>query len=320
MRTLVFDQTLQLVRDQSIPARKSGESLIRVSYAGICNTDLEISRGYMSYRGVLGHEFVGTVEQTDDSNLSGKRVVGEINLACGQCSFCLAGMRTHCPNRTVLGIQNHPGAMADYLVLPDENLHEVPPNLEDEEAVFCEPLAAAFEILEQVSVRPGRQVVVLGDGKLGLLVAQVLKTTGAAVRLIGHSPEKITLARRLNIEADTETAGNLSVAPNSIDIAVDCTGSSGGLPAALRLVKPRGTIVLKTTIAAQYQIGLAPVVINEIMIVGSRCGPFKPALKALSERTVQVKELISAVYSFDDACTAFARAGKRGTLKILLRM
>lgn len=320
MRALVFDQTLRLVRDQAVPTRKPGESLIRVTCAGICNTDLEISRGYMSYRGVLGHEFVGIVEQTDTPNLSGKRVVGEINLACGQCDFCHAGLRTHCPNRTVLGIQDHPGAMADYLVLPDENLHEVPENVEDEEAVFCEPLAAAFEILEQVTIYPRQQVVVLGDGKLGLLVAQVMKTTGAAVRLIGHSQQKISLARRLDIEADTETGGDLPIAPNSVDMVVECTGSSEGLPAALRLVKPRGTLVLKTTIAAQYQIDLAPVVINEIMIIGSRCGPFKPALKALAEKAVHVKELITALYPFEEACTAFTRAGERGVLKILLRM
>jgi threonine dehydrogenase-like Zn-dependent dehydrogenase len=316
MRALIFDRELQLVRDYPLPVRKPGAALIRVACAGVCNTDIEISRGYMGYRGVIGHEFVGIVEETDNPKLRAKRVVGEINLACGRCRFCRSGLRSHCPNRNVLGILNHPGAMADYLILPDENLHEVPPNVSDEEAVFCEPLAAAFEIITQISLSPEQQVVVLGDGKLGLLVAQVLKTTGADVRLIGHSEKKLAIARELSIQ----TINTPDIAPNSVDVVVDCTGAPEGLPASLRLVKPRGVIVVKTTVAAPYQVDLAPVVINEITILGSRCGPFKPALEALAQKAVRVKELITGVFPFDEAVEAFAHASRRGSLKILLRM
>ncbi|RJP14518.1 MAG: alcohol dehydrogenase [Candidatus Abyssobacteria bacterium SURF_5] len=315
MRALVFDEDLQFVKDYPAPVRKRGESLIRVSYAGICNTDLEISKGYMAYRGVLGHEFVGIVEETDTPGLAGKRVVGEINIACGECDFCRAHIKTHCPNRTVLGISGRDGAMADYVVLPDENLHEAPPGVSDEAAVFVEPLAAAFEILSQINIRPGRRVLVLGDGKLGLLVAQVINTTGADCRLIGRSPGKLALARRLAIA----TADLQSLHPQAADIVIDCTGSPEGLPLALRLVKPRGTVVVKTTVAAQYQIDLAPVVIHEIMVMGSRCGPFRPALSALASGTVRVKELITGVFPLEDALAAFKRALEPGALKILLR-
>lgn len=316
MRALVYDGKLKLVGDHPEPSRRSGESLIRVLMAGICNTDLEIVRGYMGYSGILGHEFVGIVEESDDSTLIGKRVVGEINLACGECDYCVSGMRTHCPSRAVLGILDHQGAMADKCVLPDSNLHAVPDNVPDETAVFCEPLAAAFEIPAQVHIDPGSRAVVLGDGKLGLLVAQVLRLSGAEVLLAGMSPEKLSIAQGWSI--DTVFASELL--DGGCDLVVDCTGSTGGLEKALTLVRPRGTIVVKTTVADRFSINLAPVVINEITITGSRCGPFEPALEALSKGNIKVQEMISAVFPFERALEAVETASQPGTLKVLLRM
>ncbi len=316
MRAVTFDHTLRVTRNNPRPNRGPGQSLIRVRYAGICSTDLEITKGYMQFSGVLGHEFVGIVEDSDHTELRGKRVVGEINLACGKCEFCGSTLRTHCPNRTVLGIAGHPGAMADYCVLPDANLHVVPQSVPDEEAVFVEPLAAAFEIIFQITLSPKHHVVVLGDGKLGLLTAQVLGLSGADVRLVGHSAEKLSLARSLSIPI----ASRETLAQNAADVVVDCTGSSAGLPDALGLVKPRGTVVLKTTVADKYQIDLAPVVINEILVLGSRCGPFEPAIAALAQGSVKVRELITAVYPLEQAVEAFARASERYSLKVLLRL
>ncbi len=316
MRAIVFDGSLRLIGDHPAPLRREGESLIRVHIAGICNTDLEIARGYMGYSGILGHEFVGVVEESDTAGLTGKRVVGEINIACGECDFCASGMRSHCPARAVLGILDHPGTMADVCVLPDANLHVIPDNLPDEAAVFCEPLAAAFEILEQVSIEPGLRAVVLGDGKLGLLVSQVLKGAGADVLLAGRSPEKLSLARGWSI--DVVTADELL--DGGWDLVVDCTGSTEGFDKALTLVRPRGIIVVKTTVARKFSINLAPLVINEITVIGSRCGPFPPALNALSEGGVKVREMISHTFPLERAIEAFEVASKPETLKVLLRM
>ncbi len=316
MRAIVFDGSLKLIGDHPEPIRRKGESSVRALVAGICNTDLEIARGYMGYNGILGHEFVGVVKETDNPRLKGKRVVGEINIACGECAFCKSGMRTHCPRRAVLGILDHPGAMADVLVLPDSNLHVVPDNVPDEAAVFCEPLAAAFEITAQISVEEGMRAVVLGDGKLGLLVSQVLKGAGADVLLAGRSPEKLSLARGWSI--DVANADELL--DGGWDLVVDCTGSTEGFDKALTLVRPRGTIVVKTTVAQKFSINLAPLVINEITVVGSRCGPFEPALDALSNGGVRVREMISHTYPFDRALEAFEVASKPETLKVLLRM
>ncbi|RJP72743.1 MAG: alcohol dehydrogenase [Candidatus Abyssobacteria bacterium SURF_17] len=316
MRALVFDGSLRLVSDYPEPRRKPGESLIRPKAAGICNTDLEIIDGYMGYSGVLGHEFVGVVVESDQASLKNKRVVGEINLSCGRCDLCNAGMRTHCSSRTVLGIMGHPGVMADLCTLPDSNLHEVPENLSDEAAVFCEPLAAAFEILVQVPVEPGHRVIVLGDGKLGLLVAQVMKSTGADVLLAGHSREKLSLARDWSIL----TVLTDSLRTEAADVVVDCTGSTKGFEMALELVRPRGVIVVKTTTADKFSINLAPLVINEITVVGSRCGPFEPALKALADGSVRVAEMITKVFPMEQALEAFDVASRPETLKVIIRM
>ena len=316
MRALLFEEGLKLLSDYPGPVRKPGESLLRVRLAGICNTDLEISRGYMGYNGVLGHEFVGVVEQSDDPALSDKRVVGEINISCGQCEMCRSGMRTHCPNRTVLGIMNHPGVMADFCTLPDTNLHVVPDEIPDEAAVFCEPLAAAFEILVQVDISSRKKVVVLGDGKLGLLVGQVLKTTGADVLLVGHSAEKLALAKNWDIR--TIMADELR--GETADAVIDCTGSSKGFEMALGLVRPRGTIIVKTTVAEKFSVNLASLVINEIMVVGSRCGPFDRALKALSDGSIHVAEMITKVFPMEQALEAFEFAAKRESLKVIIKM
>lgn len=315
MNALIYDGNLKVDSEYPEPRRRRGEALIRVKLAGICNTDLEIVKGYMGYTGVLGHEFVGTVQESDSNELVGKRVVGEINLACGNCDFCNSGLSTHCPNRTVLGIMDHPGAMAELFTLPDSNLHIVPENLPDEAAVFCEPLAAAFEILTQISVEPGQPVIVLGDGKLGLLVAQVLKDAGANVLLAGRSPEKLSLARGWGIA----TSFSEDMTNERVGVVVDCTGSAEGLETAMRLVNPRGTIVMKTTVSERYSVNLAPLVVNEVTIRGSRCGPFKPAIKALAEGTVCVTDMITRVFPMEQGLEAFECAMQPETVKVIIK-
>src|SRR5579862_2003917 len=264
------------------PSIDDDEALVRVRMAGICNTDLEIVRGYMGYSGVLGHEFVGEVD--------GRRVVGEINAACGTCSFCRQGLDRHCPNRTVLGILGRDGAFADYLALPCRNLHQIPDSLEDDVAVFVEPTAAAFEILEQVALQPEDRVALLGDGKLALLIAQVLRDH-CRLRVFGKHPEKLALLT--DIDASTESpAGHF-------DVVVEATGTSHGFQQAMELVRPRGTLVLKSTVAAAADLNLAPLVINEVTVVGSRCGPFQPAIEALASGRVDPRPLIQGVYGLE---------------------
>jgi len=301
---------LALARDVPEPVPAPGEALVRVHLAGICRTDLEITRGYLGFRGTPGHEWVGHVVAAEEADLVGARVVGEINFACGVCPTCVAGLGRHCPARRVLGIVGADGAFADLVVLPARNLHRVPDSVPDRAAVFVEPLAAAFEVLEQVPVGPGVRAVVLGDGKLGVLVAQVLVGAGAGVVLVGHHAEKLARARRLGIATGPAGAG--------ADLVVDATGAPGGLAAALALVRPRGTIVLKTTVAGEHRLDLAPAVINEVTVVGSRCGPFAPALAALAGGRIAVAPLVDAVYPLDDAVGAFTRAAEPGVLKVLI--
>jgi threonine dehydrogenase-like Zn-dependent dehydrogenase len=311
VRALRWDGTrLALARDVADPSPGRGEALVRVRLAGICRTDLEITRGYLGFRGTPGHEWVGEVVAADDDVWLGARVVGEINLACGVCSACLAGLGRHCPTRRVLGIVGADGAFADLIAVPVANLHRVPDEIDDRDAVFAEPLAAAFEILDQVPALAGARAVVLGDGKLGLLVAQVLATAGADVVLAGRHPEKMARASRLGIRTGAPTPG--------AEVVVDATGAPSGLADALALVRPRGTVVMKTTVATSHRIDLAPAVINEVTIVGSRCGRFPPALAALGSRSVAVAPLVDAVYPLDDAVAAFAHAARPPTLKVLV--
>ncbi|MCA9772434.1 MAG: alcohol dehydrogenase catalytic domain-containing protein, partial [Myxococcales bacterium] len=269
MKALVYDGAVHLA-DRPVPHPGADQALVRVTYSGICNTDLELSRGYMGFQGILGHEFVGVVERSPDPAWTGKRVVGDINYGCGRCAWCARGDAHHCPNRTVLGILNQEGAHAEYLVCPVRNLLEVPDAVADAQAVFTEPVAAAAEILEQVSMGPGEPVAVLGDGKLGLLIAQVLATTGCDLLAIGKHPEKLrTLADR-----GIKTALVGDVADYQAAVVVEATGSPSGFEAAMRLVRPRGTLVLKSTYEGGFHWNPAPLVINEITLVGSRCGPF----------------------------------------------
>ena len=317
MKALVYDGELRLVGDYPRPEPPPGEALVRVTLAGICNTDLEIVRGYMGFHGVLGHEFVGVVETCMDApELIGQRVVGEINAACGDCPTCRAGRPTHCPNRTTLGIGGRDGAFAEFLILPVVNLHPVPDRMSDREAVFTEPLAAACEITEQVHLHPTDRVVVLGDGKLGLLVAQVLSLTGCDLLVVGRHTEKLDILRRRGIP--TALAGEARDV--QADVVVDCTGHPDGFLAARAMVRPRGTLVLKSTFHGVNQVNLTALVVDEVRLIGSRCGPFPPALRLLARGLIDVESLIDAVYPLDDSLAAFARAGTKGTLKVLLEV
>ncbi|MBC7225881.1 MAG: alcohol dehydrogenase catalytic domain-containing protein [Thermoflexales bacterium] len=317
MLALVYDgEKLQLRDDHPRPVLPPGEALVRVRLAGICNTDLEIVRGYMGFRGVLGHEFVGVVEEAEDHALIGRRVVGEINAYCGECPTCRAGRPTHCPNRTTLGIWGRDGAFAEYLTLPIRNLHTVPDDVPDEVAVFTEPLAAALEILEQVHLRPTDRVVVLGDGKLGLLVAQVLALTGGDLTVVGHHRGKLDILARRGIPTVLESEAEELTA----DVVVECTGRPEGFAAARRILRPRGTLVLKSTYHGQVEADLTGLVVDEITLVGSRCGPFPPALRLLQRGLVDVRPLVSAVYPLARGLEAFARAAELGVLKVLLEM
>jgi threonine dehydrogenase-like Zn-dependent dehydrogenase len=313
MRALIWNGTDLRVGDHPEPRADSRTAVVRVALAGICNTDLEIVNGYMGFRGVLGHELVGTVEE-GPAEWKGKRVVGEINFACGACSFCRSGLGRHCATRSVMGILNADGAFAERIAVPVANLREVPDGVADEEAVFTEPLAAAFEILEQVPRLPGTRAVVLGDGKLGLLVAQVLAEAGIRVRAVGKHADKLAILERRGIETVLLDRWR----PEPTDLVVEATGTAAGFTAAMAATRPRGTLVLKSTVAGRPEVDLAPIVINEIHVVGSRCGRFEPALDALAAKSIDVLSLISARRSLEDAADAFDEARRNVSLKVLL--
>ena len=314
MNALVYDGTMRLIRDYPKPTRGVGDALIRVRVAGICATDLEIVRGYMGFRGVLGHEFVGEVEEADDADWLGRRVVGEINCGCGTCSYCLRGLERHCPSRSVLGILDRDGAFAEYLTLPLRNLHVVPDAIPDEEAVFTEPLAAALEIPEQVPLRPTDEVAVLGDGRLGSLIAQVLHLFGCSLLVVGRHEEKLAILRQRGIA----TGALDEVEERSFDLVVEATGSAEGLQTAIGLTRPRGTVVLKSTVASTTSFDTARLVVDEITVVGSRCGPFEPALRLLEQRSVDVRSMISATFPLTQGEEAMEYAARRDALKVLL--
>jgi len=316
VRALVFDGKLTFRDDYPLPRRNRGEALLRVKIAGICNTDIEILRGYMDFSGVPGHEFVAVVEDADRPELTGKRAVGEINIGCGVCDYCRMGLKNHCKDRSVLGIYQKDGAFAEYLTLPVENLHILPDSITDEEAVFVEPLAAAFEVLEQINIGPAHRVCVLGDGKLGLLVAQVIHSTGCTLKVVGRHEHKLSILRDQGIE--TSIASDFS--EKGFDVVVDCTGTDSGMSTALDIVRPRGTVVLKTTIAHRSQVDMNRIVIDEITLVGSRCGPFLRAIEAIRTGMVRLTPLISARYSIDEGIKAMEHASERGVLKVLMYM
>ncbi|MCA1844298.1 MAG: alcohol dehydrogenase catalytic domain-containing protein [Actinobacteria bacterium] len=314
MRALHFDgSSLRCLDDHPDPVAGPGEAIVRMRLAGICSTDLQILAGYMGFTGVPGHEFVGEVVD-GPAELGGRRVVGEINYACGHCPTCVEGLRRHCPQRRVMGILGADGAFAEYLAVPVTNLHVVPDGVSDRAAVFTEPLAAAFSILEQVTVGPSDDVVVLGDGKLGLLCAQVLANTGATVTLVGKHPANLALVADRGVTTTLLDAWKPTADATCV---VEATGSSAGFALAADAVRPRGTLVLKSTVADEHRLSLAPLVINEITVVGSRCGLFPRALQALTDGTVAVTPLIDATFALTDGLDAVAHGARSGVRKVL---
>jgi threonine dehydrogenase-like Zn-dependent dehydrogenase len=303
------------VTEAPLPERPPGYALLRLLVAGICNTDLELQRGYYGFSGTPGHEFVAEVVEADDRTLVAQRVVGEINLACTRCAWCRKGLGRHCPNRTVLGIVRHPGAFEEFFTLPERNLHVLPEGIPLERAVFAEPLAAACEILDQVSIPAGAPIAVLGDGKLGLLVAQVLDVYGYPVRLFGRHQEKLRIAAASGVATELVN-GELAVA--EYDWVVDATGSPEGLRQAVAMARPRGTVILKSTVHGAVGVDTAPVIVNEVTLVGSRCGRLEAAIPLLDHALIRTENMIAARFPLRHAAQAFELAGQRGVLKVLL--
>lgn len=334
MKALRFHNGTLSVSDVTKPLA-DGEALVRVTLSGICNTDLEIARGYAGFEGTLGHEFVGVIEEVSEARASarvpfdsepsltvglltpGQRVVGEINAGCGICDLCRAGDPRHCPKRTVLGIVGRDGAHAEFLKLPVSNLLPVPDEISDERAVFVEPLAAACGILERVNITPDTRVAVIGDGKLGLLCAQVLATTRARVTLIGKHRNKLAIAEGRGIE--TTSAEKVETRKAEFDVVVEASGSPSGFATAVELLRPRGFLVLKSTFHGATEIEAAPLVVNEISVIGSRCGRFPPALELLKHNAVDVEGLISEEFALTRGLDAMERAAQPGVMKVLLR-
>lgn len=322
MKAVVFSdkEGLRLDKNYEKPIPKKGEALIRVTLAGICNTDFEITKGYMGYNGILGHEFIGIVEDVndEDKSLIGKRVTAEISYGCDDpnCEWCAVKNYRHCPNRSTLGIWRKDGCFAQYVTMPTNVIFEIPDEVEDEQAVFVEPLAAACEITEQLHIQPIQKVSVLGDGKLGLTTALTLHSQGLDVTLVGKHQNKLDIAKNQGVKTQLLQDTNVD---NSYDVVVEATGSVSGFETSLGLVKPRGVLVLKSTIATGKELNLAPIVINEITVLGSRCGQFPPALNLLKNKRIDFKPFISAIYNVDDAIEAFEANKSKETVKILLK-
>ena len=321
MKALVFDNELKLDNNYPMPKVKDDEVLIKTSMVGICNTDYEITKGYMGYKGVLGHEFVGVIENVGsnvDKNLIGKRVVGEINCACNNCSYCHQNLQRHCPNRQTLGIWQKNGCFSEYFTLPKENVIVISENIDDITATFTEPLAAAYEILEQIHIQPTDKVAILGDGKLGLSISLVFSAMNIDFVHIGKHEEKLAISK--NLGAKTMLLDEISDKDKkSFDIVIEATGSTGGFETSASLVKPRGTLVLKSTIVAREGLNLASIVVDEIKIQGSRCGQFKPIVKLLENKKIDVSPLVSGIYDVDDFKQAFEKNSQKGTLKVLVK-
>lgn len=316
MRAVVFDGKVKFHREWPDPAVAKGEVLIQVRLAGICRTDLEILKGYYNFKGVLGHEFVGVVA-SGPKTLRGKRVVGEINCVCGQCDMCLKGLASHCRRRTVLGINGRDGAFADYLVLPERNCHVLPDNVSNEEAVFVEPLAAAYQILRQVPIERHMRCTVIGTGRLGLLVSQVFALTGCRLQVVGRNQRTLDYCEKKGITAFHVD----NVLPKQDqDLIIECSGNESGLALAMQMVRPRGVIVLKSTSAGSWLVDLSPVVVNEVTLLGSRCGPFSEAINALGRKQVDVMSMISRIMPLHKGCEALEAAQEPGNLKVLLEV
>ena len=319
MKAVVFDKELKLIKDYEKPTPKEGEALIRVTLAGICNTDYEITKGYMGYKGILGHEAVGVVEDVnaEDKSLIGKRVVSEISYGCKEpdCPYCAEKLYRHCPNRHTLGIWKKDGCFAEYFTMPTEVLFEVPENVPDEQAVFVEPLAAACEITEQLHIKPFEKVIVLGDGKLGLITALTLNAQNIDVTLVGKHQNKLDIAKAQGVK--TALLQDFPI-EKKYNVVVEATGSVSGFETSIALTKPRGVLVLKSTVATGKELNLAPIVIDEITVLGSRCGQFGPALRLLESGKIDFTPLISARYKADDAIKAFEKNKEKETLKVLL--
>jgi threonine dehydrogenase-like Zn-dependent dehydrogenase len=313
MRALWLENNRIDLRDIAQP-RKANEALIKIRKAGICSTDLELVKGYYAYTGILGHEFVGEVVEADDASWIGQRVVGEINVICNQCEQCLNGRPTHCENRTVLGIVNRDGTFAEYTTLPLANLHRVADSVPDEMAVFTEPLAAALEIQQQIQIKPTDRILLIGAGRLGQLIAQTLALTGCDLRVVARYAHQQSLlkARGIRLIAEEE------IKPWRSDVVVEATGSPGGFSLARRAVRPRGTLVLKSTYKGNLDVNFSSIVVDEINIIGSRCGPFEPALGLMESRQVDPTVLIADEFKLDDVLKAFERAAETGVLKVLV--
>lgn len=315
MKALHFDgQKMTFLTDYDPP--KPGETLVKINLAGICGTDIEILSGYMSYQGIPGHEFVGVIKESQDTHLIGKRVVGEINVGCGICELCKKGLERHCPHRTVLGILRRDGAFAQYLSLPEKNLHVIPDQIRDEQAVFVEPLAAAFEIKEQINLKQESNIALVGDGRLAQLVALVLNLSCQNITCFGRHKNKLELLKNLGIKTKI---GIDSDDNQKFDLVVEATGSNSGFTDSMKLIKPKGTVILKSTLASKTNLDLTSMVINEVSVIGSRCGPFRPAINALASGRISVDNLIDSTYSLEKFQDAFEQAKKPDILKVLLK-
>jgi threonine dehydrogenase-like Zn-dependent dehydrogenase len=313
---MVFREGLRVVSDYLQPSRRPGEALIQVLAAGICGTDLEITEGYRDFRGVLGHEFVGRVVESDQTSLRGSRVCGEINIACLACDMCERGLNSHCENRTVLGISGHDGCFADYLVLPERNLHPIPDSISDEAATFVEPLAAAFEIALQVRLQDMESMAVLGDGRLAAVIGLVLSALGCDPLIVGKHDQKLDRLAGMGLH----TMLNNREVPSNLDLVVEATGSGDGLEMALQMVRPRGTVVMKTTSAGKSTVDLSVAVVKEVSLVGSRCGPFQPAIEALATSKINVGPLVTDRFDLADGVDAFRRSREKDAHKVLLHI
>lgn len=314
MKALVFDNGELSLKQVSDPVSTSGEALVKVLKAGICNTDLEIVKGYMQFSGILGHEFVGRVEDSADKRLIGRRVAGEINLCCETCDFCARGETKHCPSRQVLGIEGKNGAFAEYLTLPEKNLHVLPETVSVNDGVFTEPLAAALQVLEQVRIAQDDRVLVLGDGKLGLLVARVLAMEHDSVFCVGKHERNLDLLR----ESGIQTYMKGEILEPGFPLVIEATGNEEGLDTALQMVLPRGTVILKSTYGGTPRFDVSKIVVYEVHLIGSRCGPFPEAIKLLEDKKIVVEDMIDGDFPLEHALEGFELAGKPGTLKVLI--